>query len=200
MIVDFVRHASTGRSGCFDGRTDPPLLPAAADALRASCGELRWAAAISSPRQRARLTAEALVAVQGLPVAVSEDWAEWHFGEWDGRHRDAIAADEAGRRALAEFYRDPAAHPPPGAEPWTGFRDRIHAGLLALAHRRDEEGLPLLVVSHAGPLRLALSLACGLPLPALWALRLDYGTRLRLRVEADADDRLWGELIEVRPA
>lgn len=198
MILDLVRHASTGRAGHFDGRTDPPLLPGAADAVCDGCAGIAWSRVISSPRQRALHTARALAAPRDLPVTLAGDWAEWDFGDWDGRHRNAIAADDASRNALQAFYQDPGAHPPPNAEPWTDFESRISHGLRALAPL--DEASPVLVVSHAGPLRLALALACGLPLAALWAIRIDYGTRLRLRVQTDAADRLWGELIEVRQA
>lgn len=198
MILDLVRHASTGRAGHFDGRTDPPLQPGAADAICGGCAGMTWSRVISSPRQRALHTAQALAAAQALPVDIANDWAEWDFGDWDGQHRDAIAVDEASRRALQAFYQDPGAHPPPNAEPWTAFEMRIDRALRALAS--PDDGLPVLVVSHAGPLRLALARACGWSLASLWAVRIDYGTRLRLRVEVDAADRLWGELIEVRQA
>lgn len=141
-------------------------------------------------------TAQALVNAE--PIQINEDWAEWHFGDWDGRHRDDIASDAAGRAALAAFYQDPAAHPPPHAESWSDLRARVERGLRALCSEQDD--MPVLVVTHAGPMRLALSLACGFPLTALWALRVDYGTRVRLRIGVDAQDRLWGELIEVRQA
>nr|WP_295382918.1 histidine phosphatase family protein [Pseudoxanthomonas sp.] len=198
MILDLVRHASTGRAGHFDGRTDSPLLPGAADAVRGGCAGVAWSRVISSPRQRALHTARALATAQAMPVDVVEDWAEWDFGDWDGQHRDAIAVDDAARHALRAFYQDPGAYPPPNAEPWADFQARIDRALRALAPL--DEASPVLVVSHAGPLRLALALACGLPLAALWAIRIDYGTRLRLRVQTDAADRLWGELIEVRQA
>ncbi len=198
MILDLVRHASTGRVGHFDGRTDPPLLPGAADAVCGGCTGIAWSRVISSPRQRALHTAQALAAAQALPVDIADDWAEWDFGDWDGRHRDTLAADPHSQRALQDFYRDPGAHPPPNAEPWAGFEARVGRGLRALARREDTS--PALVVSHAGPLRLALALACGLPLASLWAVCIDYGTRLRLRVQIDDRDQLWGELIEVRQA
>jgi len=38
---------------------------------------------------------------------------------------------------------------------------------------------------------------CGLPVALCWALRIDHGTRLRLRVER-GDAGLWGELLELQ--
>lgn len=198
MIVDLIRHGSTGRAGHFDGRSDPPLLAdACEDLLRAHAG-MAWSRIISSPRQRALHTAQALAAAMHSSVVVDEDWAEWHFGDWDGQHCDDIAREEGGEAALAAFYRDPAAFPPPNAEAWSALRGRIERGLRAIASAED--ATPWLVVSHAGAIRLAISLACGWPLPALFALRVDYGTRVRLRLGIDAHDHLWGELLEVRQA
>ena len=44
---------------------------------------------------------------------------------------------------------------------------------------------------------MVLSQVCGLPMAMCWALRIDHGTRLRLRVERQ-DDQLWGELLELQ--
>ncbi|REM96149.1 histidine phosphatase family protein, partial [Mycobacterium tuberculosis] len=66
-------------------------------------------------------------------------------------------------------------------------------------HRLLDEPEPAstLIVSHGGALRMVLSQVCGLPMAMCWALRIDHGTRLRLRVERE-DDHLWGELLELQ--
>ena len=55
----------------------------------------------------------------------------------------------------------------------------------------------MLVVTHAGPMRVALHQVCGLPLDRLWALRIGFGTRIRLNFEVAADARVWGEIVEI---
>ncbi|MGO1542046.1 MAG: histidine phosphatase family protein [Luteimonas sp.] len=192
MIVDLVRHADTGRRGHLDGRSDPPLVAGATDAPCRCHAGIAWARIVSSPLRRARDTALALAAPLGLPVTPDPRWIEFDFGDWDGQRSDALPA-----RALAAFHADPQHSPPPGGEAWDAFGNRIAGALHALmADARGDEG-PVLVVSHGGALRMALSQACGLPLSALWALRIGYGTRARLRVEAGARGRLWGELLEL---
>lgn len=174
----------------MDGRSDPPLL---ADALDAPCRRhagIAWTRVASSPLRRARDTAGALAAPLGLPVTIDPRWAELDFGEWDGARLDALPVD-----AVAAFHADPLRSPPPGGEDWAAFAQRIGDALQTLAAEAGDG--PVLVVSHGGPLRLALSRTCGLPLDALWALRIDYGTRLRLRVERGDDGRCWGELLEL---
>ncbi|MGY0610756.1 MULTISPECIES: histidine phosphatase family protein [unclassified Luteimonas] len=192
MIVDFVRHADTGRRGHMDGRSDPPLCPGAVDAPCLRHAGIHWTRAISSPLRRAHDTALALARPLDLAVQTVVQWAEFDFGDWDGQRGDALRAN-----ALAAFHADPRRNPPPGGERWELFEHRIAAALQALlADAGDSDG-PVLVVSHGGALRMALSQACGLPLAALWALRIDYGTRLRVRVEAGEDGLPWGELIEL---
>lgn len=191
MILDLVRHADTGRRGHMDGRSDPPLAPGAAEiACRRHAG-IRWGRVVGSPLRRAHDTALALAAPLGLAVEVDPRWAEFDFGDWDGQRADAVPSG-----ALAAFHADPLGNPLPGGEAWDAFGQRIAAALGALLDSSEGEH-PVLVVSHAGALRMALSRACGLPLPPLWSLRIDYCTRLRLRVEAGDDGRPWGELLEL---
>lgn len=191
MIVDLVRHADTGRRGHLDGRSDPPLVAGATDAPCRRHAGIRWTRIVSSPLRRARGTASALATPLGMPVEADPQWAEFDFGDWDGCHGDALPA-----AALAAFHANPLRNPPPGGEDWEVFGQRIGGALQSLMAAGSGDG-PVLVVSHGGPLRMALSQACGLPLHALWAVRIDYGTRVRLRIEAGGDGRPWGELLEL---
>lgn len=192
MIVDLVRHADTGRRGHMDGRSDPPLLVGAVDAPCRCHAGTSWTRIVSSPLRRAHDTAVALAAPLGIEVNRDPRWAEFDFGDWDGRPSGELPAE-----AVAAFHADPLRNPPPGGEDWEGFGRRIADGLRALlADGAVGEG-PVLVVSHAGALRMALAEACGLPWAALWALRIDYGTRLRLRLGQHGEGKLWGELLEL---
>lgn len=192
MIVDLVRHASTGRRGHLDGATDVPLLAGAADALARRYAGRDWSRVVGSPLRRALDTARALAGAR--PLQVDPGWRELDFGTWDGAPPGTIPAD-----ALARFHADPVAHPFPGAEPWAGFQARIEAALHSLhaLAGADADAAPVLVVSHAGAMRMALQCTCGWTLAQCWSLRLDYGTRLGLRVERDAGGALWGEVLEL---
>lgn len=191
MILDLLRHGATGRESFLDGRTDPPLQEGAIDPLRHHV-DSGWSRVISSPRRRALDTATALVAGTDVFCEIHPDWAELDFGDWDGCRFDELPAAE-----LAGFYEAPDQVLPPNGESWAAFALRIETQLHRLLDE-DEGNGPVLVVSHAGVLRLALSQICGIPLALLWTLRIDHGTRLRLRLERTADDQLWGELLELK--
>jgi len=192
MILDLVRHAATGRDAYLDGRTDPPLEAGSTDRICARYAELAWERVLSSPRERALATASALALPRGLEVIGDEEWEELDFGDWDGQPLEALPM-----QALQAFHLDPHANPPPHGESWGHFERRIARALHRLLD--DPEPVPTLVVSHGGPLRMVLSQVCGLPMAMCWALRIDHGTRVRLRVERE-DGELWGELLELQQA
>ena len=149
---------------------------------------------VTSPRQRAHAAAATLPAAANAPLTIDTGWAEYDFGAWDGRARTEIEQDAAGREALAKFYADPIAHPPPGAEPWLAFATRVSAAL----HRVVDLGTGVvLVVTHAGPIRQALSLATGMSHNDTWAFRIAYGTRVQLKIGRGADRKLWAEIVEL---
>lgn len=167
-----VRHAATRWSGVrYSGRSDPWLSPAGraqAAALAAEvAADLRTGESVSlvsSPARRARQTARAIEAavarrgdmrlVDGLRL--DPRWSEVDVGRVDGwtferieRRLPALAA------ALAAG--DPAIDWPAG-ETATGLGRRV---LAAWADVVAEPADTVIVVSHAGPLRLAVAAAEG---------------------------------------
>ena len=190
MILDLIRHAATGRDDHLDGRTDPALEAGSTEALCERYAGLAWERVLCSPRQRAMGTAEALALPRGLDVEPDEEWEELDFGDWDGQSLDALPM-----QALSAFHLDPHANPPPHGESWGHFERRIARALHRLLD--DPDPVPTVVVSHGGPLRMVLSQVCGLPMAMCWALRIDHGTRVRLRIEREGDE-LWGELLELQ--
>ena len=85
-----LRHGETPLSveRRFAGRGDIPLTETGR--LQAKAAAQRLAARggvqliVTSPLQRARLTADAVAAATGAPVEVDDGWIETDFGEWEG--------------------------------------------------------------------------------------------------------------------
>ena len=96
---------------------------------------------------------------------------------------------------LDTFYACATAPGPPDGEPWSALRTRVTRALSKLLDAPGDKCL--LVATHAGPMRAALSVACGIPFEHTWAFRISHGTRLTLRVERQNDGNLWGEIIEI---
>ena len=90
--VWLVRHGETewSRNGRHTSTTDLPLLPAGervARGLRDRLAEQDFGLVLTSPRRRARDTAE----LAGFPDAdVDDDLAEWEYGDYEGITTDEI--------------------------------------------------------------------------------------------------------------
>ena len=113
-LFHLVRHADHGHVGkMLTGRAPGvPLSPtgrAEAARLARAMGARRLDALFSSPRRRARETAEAIAARSGLLPRIAPALDEIDFGDWTGRTFEVLAADPAWERWNA--CRDSAATP-----------------------------------------------------------------------------------------
>ena len=96
------------------------------------------AAIVSSDYKRAHMTAEAVAAVTGLPIAIQESLRERNFGDARG-----MAHADLG----VELY-DPDYHPHAG-ESWSMFHARVALAWEEIAKRAEGTDGDLAVVSHA---------------------------------------------------
>src|SRR5262245_60907061 len=118
----------------------------------------------ASPLRRARESAQAIAAAQGLDVTIESDFREMCFGDWEGLTRDEVArrfpADyEVWRNAPERFAR-------PGSEPLGAVAERVLRGLAEL--RATHGGETVVLVSHAVVTRLIVLAALGLGPERLW--------------------------------
>lgn len=160
--VVLVRHASTAWTGHrYCGRSDPPLDDAGLAAAERLARELGPQLApgtriVSSPLVRALATAEAIAVLAGLgPVLVDARWRESDCGTAEGRTFDELAVLEpalAARLAAGDVAIDW-----PGGETARVLSARVRDAWSALL----ADPRPAVIVSHAGPLRLALALGTG---------------------------------------
>lgn len=166
--VVLVRHcepdeAARGRCyGSLDiGLSDDGKRHARALAERLPPCDAVW----TSPRLRARETAELLAATQH----VDDDLRELDFGELEGRTFDEIAVTQP------ELYRTWMETPTqvrfPGGESYADLKSRAVRSLerIHAAHRTA------VVVTHGGVIRAALSACLGIPDEAVFRIDLEYG-------------------------
>jgi alpha-ribazole phosphatase len=125
----------------------------------------------SSPRARARLAAEAVAELHGLPAVVADDLRELDFGEFEGRTYDDI------QREFPQLYRQ-WMHAPttvrfPGGESYADLRRRVVAATARM--RAEHAGQAVAVVTHGGAARAVLAEALGMPDEAIFAIDQSYG-------------------------
>lgn len=169
-----LRHGETPLSAerRFAGRGDIPLTETGR--LQAKAAAQRLAARggvqliVTSPLQRARLTAEAVAAATGAPVQVDDGWIEADFGEWEGL--SYAEAMEGWPDEVTAWMNDTSVAPP-GGESFAAAGRRVLAALDRLLDRSAPGRV--VVVSHVTPMKTVLRHALLAPPAALRRMHLD---------------------------
>lgn len=148
-MIELMRHGDTGQRS-YRGRIDDPLTDLGWAQLRAAVAGRAWDLVVSSSLQRCAAFARDLAGARGVPLQLDPRLVEYHFGDWQGVPIEQIDATDGA--ALGRFWADPVAHPPPGAETFAQFRERLSAALDDVA--AQAQGRRVLVVTHGGAIRL----------------------------------------------
>ncbi|WP_408633611.1 histidine phosphatase family protein [Pseudomonas massiliensis] len=188
LRLDLLRHGETERGGGFRGSLDDNLTPQGWATLEAAVGgQGPWDVIVSSPLRRCAAFAEHLSAALGVPMSIVPGLKELHFGEWEGKTAAQLMEGQA--QALGRFWQDPFTHPPPGGEPLRDFIHRVEAAVEILRTRHP--GQRLLLVGHAGVIRLLLARARGRPAVGLLEIEVAHGALHRLVLDGPGQ---WREL------
>lgn len=176
---DLIRHGEPVGGRRYRGQIDDPLSEKGWAQMHAAlAGSTPWTHVVSSPLLRCRAFAEALAARHGLPLTIDARLREIGFGEWEGRTADEIEAATPG--AIARFRADPLNARPAGAEPLEVFHARVSAALDEMAARHA--GQHVLLVVHAGVIRMALAWALAIPLARAYGIEVANASLTRLRL------------------
>jgi len=165
MAVILLRHTRpVGAEGLCYGRTElPPGPDVAAEAARIAAALPPLARIVTSPLARARALAEALGPPLGLSPEPDPRLAEMDFGSWEG-----LRWDDVPRAELDAWAADLLGARPHGGESVAMLAARMAEALAAL----EAGPAPVLVVTHAGPIRAALARAGR---PGAWEARIPFG-------------------------
>lgn len=168
-----VRHGRTewSAAGRHTSTTDVPLLAegeAVAQALRGRLDDVEFAQVLTSPRLRARRTAE----LAGFSDAeVDEDLAEWDYGDYEGVTTEEIRERDPGWTIWT--------HPTPGGETPEQVTERLDR---VVARVRGAEGRTL-VFGHGHALRALAARWLGRPVQSGQWFKLDTATLSTLGYE-----------------
>lgn len=158
----WIRHAPvTTDGGCIYGHMDLPCDVSDAACFAALARQVpRNAVWVTSHLLRTKQTAAAIVAAgaaAAAPAAEERDFAEQHFGEWQGRNRAMIYAAHGADHGM---WLAPAEFRPPGGESFAEVAARVAAGIERWNRRHP--GADIVAVAHGGSVRAAIGHALGL--------------------------------------
>lgn len=154
-FIVLLRHGEVQGGARFRGGHDDPLSDAGWAQLRAAAArEPDLTRVVSSGARRCADFARALATERGLPLELTNDFAERCFGDWEG-----LAAHEIPTAELTRFWDDPVGYTPPNAESFPNFRQRVLRGWRALIAGTEANTL---VLTHGGALRVILAEVLGM--------------------------------------
>lgn len=180
LSIHLMRHGVPEMAGRLLGHCDAPPDPDGMALCVDRARSLRFDHVVTSDLSRARIPGETIATERNVALHIDPRWRELDFGQWDGFDPADVAVD-----ALSRFWDDPEASPPPDGERWSALCERVGAAL-------SDISAPTLVLSHAGAMRAALSVLCGMDHRQVWAFDLPYGALLSLRLWPDGTAQITG--------
>ena len=183
--VDLIRHGEPVGGRKYRGQIDDPLSDKGWRQMRDAVGEHSpWQHIVSSPLKRCQAFALELARSRNLPLSFDERFKEVKFGVWEGKTAEQLHAEDPDM--IARFKQDPIQQRPAGAEPLDEFFTRVRGAWFDLiaAHA----GKHVLLVCHAGVIRMVLANALNLPLAATYRIDVPSAGLTRLKVQGIDED------------
>jgi alpha-ribazole phosphatase len=179
MNLFLIRHTETeATAGRCIGQSDVALSEKGSADVATLVEQLKALApsvVISSDLSRCRVLADALAKAMKVEVVFESAWREVNFGEWEGKTWDEIYAED--RTHYEAWAKDFVTIAPPEGESFVNLQERISCQLNALTAHQAEM---LVVITHAGAIRAAISSAIGVPLERVFSIHLNYGALVQL--------------------
>lgn len=182
-----LRHGETvGQSSIrLYGATDIALSPLGEQQAARAAAALRTrrlTRVVTSPLQRARRSAEIVLAAQPAPAAtleVLDDLREVDFGTWEGLTWAEVEARDPDNHRLWQTTFPSFTYP--GGEARPAFMRRVHAAAWQIPH---DPG-PTLAVLHKGVIKNVIAALTGIPLEEAHRLDVPLGSLHHLRRDGD---------------
>jgi alpha-ribazole phosphatase len=183
--IDLMRHGEPVGGRKYRGQLDDPLSEKGWWQMRAAVGEhCPWQHVVSSPLQRCQAFALELARGKNLPLSFDERFMEVKFGVWEGKTAEQLRAKDP--QVIERFKRDPLNQRPQGAEPLEDFYARVRAAWMDLL--AAQAGKHVLLVCHAGVIRMVLAKALNLQLADTYRIDVPSAGLTRIKVQGTGED------------
>ena len=190
-LIDLMRHGEPVGGSMYRGQLDHPLSETGwqqmRHATRKSCS---WDHIVTSTLSRCAAFANELSIETGIGLSADRRLQEIGFGVWEGK--TAAELEATSKAEFYAFYDDPIKNTPPQAEALTVFYQRILSAWQDLLQQYN--GKHVLVVAHAGTIRVILSHCLMMPVDAMYRIHVPHAGISRLSVSGEGT-RAYPQLI-----
>jgi len=182
--IDLIRHGEPVGGRRYRGQIDDPLSEKGWQQMRdAVADHCPWDTIITSPLSRCAEFASELSEQHQLSLKYEPNFKEIGFGLWEGKTASEIQQYMPG--ALESFWRDPINARPPSAEPLVEFQQRIESAWTKLL--AQHKGQHVLVVCHAGVIRVSLQYVLGMPLEHVFRINVANAGITRIQIDHESE-------------
>jgi len=154
---DLLRHGRTKTDGIFRGLVNDPISEMGRLQMEEAVGDQFWDQIICSPLSRCRQFAEERANKAGLNLLVEPGFAEYNFGEWDGKKYEEVMEKEGD--LVKQFFENPFSCTPPNAEHFADFHQRVVDAWNTSLQRF--QGQSVLIVTHGGVIMSVIAQVLG---------------------------------------
>lgn len=180
--IDLIRHGEPVGGRKYRGQTDDPLSEKGLQQMWDAVGDYHdWQHIVTSPLSRCHAFAQLLHEKWQIPLTQDARLKEVIFGEWEGKTPQQLKADNPD--ILHNFKLDPIGNRPHGAETLELFNKRVSQAWDAIL--KTYYGQHVLVVCHAGVIRMILSHVLGIPLSNVYRIQVASAAITRIAVEGE---------------
>ena len=171
LVIDLMRHGEPKGGMRYRGQLDDPL------------SDLGW------QQMRCAAFAKELADKYAISLQYDSTFMEIGFGDWEGK--TASELEQQNKQAFYAFYDDPIKNTPANAEPLLAFQQRIQQAWQNLLHIHTNKHL--LLVAHAGVIRVILAEVLAMPLEAMFRIQVPYAAISRVVIH-NKEPRLYPQL------
>ncbi len=190
-VVDLLRHGEVKGGRCYRGQQDDPLTEQGWQQMHGiTARSPGWQQVISSPLQRCARFATQMASHHALPLQTDVAFQEIAFGQWEGKTAEQLLQTDAER--IQQYWNDPLQVTPPGGESLPDFQQRVLRGWQQLL--QQHQGKHVLLLTHAGVIRIIVAHVLGMPLDRLFNLQVELASASRIRTDHDAG-QYWSQLV-----
>ena len=167
------------------GQTDLTLSECSGEALdrwQLEAATVSPRSIVSSDLRRCSEPAKALAASLNVPLSIDGRWRELDFGMWENRYWNEIYQEDPSRfdRWALNFL----SQSPPHGECFDELRRRV---VEAFNEAIEAFGAPVLIVTHASPIRAVLGQVGELSIEESFLWHVPHGAPIRIEVPDNAE-------------
>ncbi|HIF48182.1 histidine phosphatase family protein [Candidatus Thioglobus sp.] len=164
MIVALLRHGEPQGGRLYRGNQDDALTDKGWQQMLDSTQNKTWDLIATSPLIRCQAFAKHLSVQQQSQLEIIDQFKELGFGDWQG-----LSATDIGQDLVDSFKKDPINNQPPNAENLYEFQQRVLNAFNDITSRDIDS---LLIVAHAGVIRVIKSHLLNLPIEKMFTIEV----------------------------